>query len=135
MLDYILFNRETCNLFGKRAVSLGITPIFDYQDGSFTVTLSEDSDEKLLEQLEDYYDELLDLDRSLAEQQQDDSSENIHAAGINIQLKDGRYVYASVPPELLNKVMQSINSDELNTLVCAITEAVENPDETSLCQR
>ncbi len=31
--------------------------------------------------------------------------------------------------------MQSINADELNTLVCAITEAVEDPDERGLCQR
>ena len=135
MLDYILFNRKTCDLFGERAISLGITPVIDYQDDSFIVRLSEDSNEELLEQLEDYYDELLDTDRLLAEQQQDDTSDDIHAAGINIQLKDGRYVYASVSPELLNKVMQSINSEELNTLVCAITEAVENPDETSLCQR
>ncbi len=87
-----------------------------------------------LEKLEDYYDELVDMDRLLAEQQ-DDSSGNIHAAGINICLKDGRHVYASVSPDLLNKVMQSISTDELNTLVCAITEAVENPDESSLCQR
>ncbi|MBE9561029.1 MAG: hypothetical protein IMF15_09585 [Proteobacteria bacterium] len=91
-------------------------------------------DEVILEKLEDYYDELMDMDRSLAEQQ-DDSTDNIHAAGINIRLKDGRYVYASVSPELLNKVMQSISTDELNTLVCAITEAVEDPDENSLCQR
>jgi hypothetical protein len=32
-------------------------------------------------------------------------------------------------------VIQRISSDELNTLVCATTEAVEDPDERGPCQR
>jgi len=134
MLDYIFFNKKTCDLFELSAKSADIKTVVDCADNVFTVRLEEDLDEVLLEKLEDYYDELMDFDRTLAEQQ-DDSSDNIHAAGITIQLKDGRNVYASVSPELLNKVMKSISTDELNTLVCAITEAVENPDESSLCQR
>jgi hypothetical protein len=134
MLEYIFFNKKTCSLFEKSATSSGITPVVDCQDGYFSVRLAEDSDEDALEKLEEFYDELLDMDRLLAEQQTD-LSENINTAGITIQLKDGRNVYASVSPDLLNKVMQSISADELNTLVCAITEAVEDPDERGLCQR
>jgi hypothetical protein len=134
MLEYIFFNKKTCDLFGKFATSSEINPIIDYQEECFTVRLPEDLDEVTLEKLEDYYDELLDLDRDLTEQQED-PSKSIHAAGITIQLKNGRNVYANVSPELLNKVMQSISTDELNTLVSAITEAVEDPDESSLCQR
>lgn len=135
MLEYIFFNKETCNLFEKSAISSGLKPIIDCQEEYFTVRLAEDSDEDILEKLDDFYDELIDMDRELAEQQQDDLSESINTAGITIQLKDGRNVYASVSPDLLNKVMQSISADELNTLVCAITEAVEDPDERGLCQR
>jgi len=91
-------------------------------------------DEVILEKLENDYDKLMDIDRDLTEQQED-SANDIHAAGITIQLKDGRVVCASVAPELLQKVMQSISTDELNTIVCAITEAVEVPDERGLCQR
>lgn len=135
MLDYIFFNKETCYLFEKSAKSSGIKTIVDCADDGFTVRLPEDSDEVVLEKLEDYYDELMDMDRSLAETEQVDSAENFHSAGITIQLKDGRNVYAKVSPELLNRVLQSISTDELNTLVCAITEAVENPDVRGLCQR
>ena len=135
MLEYIFFNKKTCHLFEKSAISSGIKATISCEDECFMVRLPEDSDEVILEKLEDYYDELMDMDRALAEQEQDDLSENIHAAGISIQLKDGRNVYASVSPELLNKVMQCISSDELNTLVCAITEAVEDPDQRGLCQR
>jgi len=135
MLEYIFFNKETCNLFAKSATSSDLKPIIDCQDEYFTVRLAEDSDADILDKLDDFYDELLDMDRELAEQQQDDLSESINTAGITIRLKDGRNVYASVSPYLLNKVMQSISADELNTLVCAITEAVEDPDERGLCQR
>jgi hypothetical protein len=134
MLEYIFFNEKTCHLFEKSAISSEIKPVMDCAEGCFTVKLPEDLDEELLEKLEDYYDELMDIERTLAEQQ-DDCSHNIHAAGITVKLKDGRNVYANVSPDLLNKVMQSISTDELNTLVCAITEAVEDPDESSLCQR
>lgn len=134
MLEYIFFNKKTCHLFEKTAISAGIKPIINYADECFTVTIPEDLNEVILEKLEDDYDELMDIDRDLTEQQLD-STDDIHAAGITIKLKDGRVVCASVTPELLNKVMQSISADELNTLVCAITEAVENPDERGLCQR
>ena len=134
MLEYIFFNEKPCQLFKKAAISAEIKLIMDCADDCFMVKLPEDVDENLLQKLEDYYDELMDLDRSLAEQQADPADQK-SAAGITIQLKDGRNVYASVSPELLNKVMQSISTEELNTLVCAITEAVEDPDERSLCQR
>jgi hypothetical protein len=134
MLEFIFFNKKTCSLFEKFASSAGIKPIINAENECFTALLAEDSDEVILEKLEDYYDELMDMDRDLAEEQQD-SADDIHAAGITIQLNDGRNVYASVSPELLSKVMQSINAEELNTIVCAIVDAVENPDERSLCQR
>ena len=41
----------------------------------------------------------MDIDRDLTEQQLY-STDDIHAAGITTQLKDGRYVYASVSPHL-----------------------------------
>ena len=134
MLEFIFFNQKTCALFEKYASSLGIEPIIETEDESYIVRLSEESDEVILEQLEDYYDELLDMDRELAEEEQG-STDDINSAGISVQLKDGRTVYASVSPELINRVMQNISTEELNILVCAIVDAVENPDERSLCQR
>lgn len=139
MLEYIFFNKKTCELFIKSAISSGINAKSDYNDGYFTVRLDEDSDEDSLEKLEDYYDELMDLDKLLTEQQlaeqETDSSDSLHAAGITIQLKDGRNVYASISPELLNRVLRCISPEELNSIVNAITEVVENPDERGLCQR
>lgn len=138
MLEYIFFNRKTYDLFKKSAISSGINAETDCNEECFTVRLPEEMDEDVIEKLEDYYDELMDLDQMLTEQalsEQTDSSDTLHVAGITIQLKDGRNVYASIDPELLNRVLKNISPDELNILVSAITEAVENPDERSFCQR
>jgi hypothetical protein len=135
MLEYIFFTIQTYTSFLKAVTSSGITPVLVCEDEYFIVKLDEDAKEETLKTLEDYYDELMEMERLLAEKSQSDSTEDINAAGITIQLKDGRNVYASVSPELLNKVLYSITTDELNTLVCAITEAVEDPDERGLCQR
>ena len=134
MLEYIFFNKKTYKLFKKVAKSSGIKVQLHCEDEHFIARLPDDTDDEVIEKLEDYYDELMDLDRELLEQQES-KAEDIHTAGICIQLKDGRYVYARVEPDLLARIMRSISTDDLNTLVCAITEAVENPDERSLCQR
>jgi hypothetical protein len=69
MLDYIFFNRKTCHLFEISAKSADIKTLVDCADDCFTVRLPEDLDEVILEKLEDYYDELVDIDRTLSEQQ------------------------------------------------------------------
>ncbi len=138
MLEYIFFNQKTCELFFKSAISSGINVHSDYNDGYFTVRLDEDSNENSLENLENYYDELMDIDKLLTEsklaEEHSDSAQSQHAAGITIQLKDGRNVYASIRPELLNRVLKCISPEELNSIVNAITEVVETPDKGGLCQ-
>lgn len=61
------------------------------------------------------------------------------STGINIQPdKEFGIIFMFISGALLgllNSVMQSINADWLNTLVCTITEAVEDPDQRGLMQR
>jgi len=70
MLEYIFFNKQTCNLFAEAVISSGISPDISCEDEYFSVRLAEDSNEDTLESLEDYYDELMDMERTLAEQSQ-----------------------------------------------------------------
>lgn len=135
MLEYVFFNQQPCTAFTSHAKSKGIEVNIIEDDGSYIVTLSEDVDEILLDSLEQLYDELIDLDRDIEEQKLDDSTDNTHTAGITVELSNGSTVYANVSPLLLSKLLQCIDFTELNTLVEAIAQAVENRDERSLCQR
>ncbi len=135
MLEYVFFNKHPCNTFVSHTKSKGIEVKVNEDDGCFIVTLPEDVNEELLESLEQLYDELIDLDRDIEEQKLDNSPGNIHTAGITIGLKDGSTVYANISPLLLSKLLQCIDLNELNTLVDAVAQAVENKDIRSLCQR
>jgi hypothetical protein len=135
MLEYVFFNHHPCNTFVSHIENMGIDVSVSDDEGSFIVTLSEDIDEELLDALEQLYDELIDLDRDIEEQKLDDSTGSTHTAGITVNLKDGSTVYAGVSPLLLSKLLQCIDLQELNTLVDAIADAVENKDACSLCQR
>ena len=57
------------------------------------------------------------------------------SAGVVVNLKDGRSVYANVPGDLLQRIMQALSPKELGELVNAIVDAVENPDDGPLCKR
>ncbi len=134
MLEFIFFNQEPQQRFVDLAQEHGIEITLNREEESWIVQLPEDIDDKLVDLLEQHYDELMDLDQRLTEQH-DNSDDALHSAGITIQVKNGETVYARVPPELLNRVLQCISNEELNQIVNAIVEAVENPQPTRLCQK
>ena len=133
MLEFIFFNPEPQRRFLDLAQEHGVSCTVNNSDDCYLVCLSEDTDDALLEELEQQYDTLMSLDQSLVEQTGPQDEQ--HTAGITVELKDGRCVYANIEPELLVRVLRCISTEELNHIVNAITEAVENPDESSLCQR
>jgi hypothetical protein len=135
MLEYVFFNKHPCNTFVSLVNSKGIDVDVNDDDGSFIVLLPEDIEDELLESIEQAYDELIDLDRDIEEQKLDDSTGNTHTAGITVRLQDGSTVYANISPLLLSKLLQCLDFQELDTLVDAIAQAVENRDTRSLCQR
>ena len=135
MLEFVFFNREPFERFLDLAQSAGLKTSVNSDDDTLVVLLDEDIDDDILDALEEHYDALLDLDQSLVEQSQNGDEQELHSAGITIELKDGRNVYARVAPELLSRVLQCISNDELNSIVHAIAKAIEDPDERRLCQR
>ena len=134
MLEFIFFNQEPQQRFVDLTQEHGIEITLNREEESWIVQLPEDIDDKLVDLLEQRYDELMELDQRLTEQH-DNSDDALHSAGITIQLKNGDNVYARVPPDLLNRVLQCISNEELNLIVNAIVEAVESPQTTRLCQK
>jgi hypothetical protein len=61
-------------------------------------------------------------------------ADNYQKASLLITLNDGDTAYAHVDSDVLNRVLQTISKDELNQLICAIADAVENKDDRSYCQ-
>ena len=99
----------------------------------FTVSISDDCELDMIEKIEDYYDEMMDLNETLV------SAEEGHAeiknAGISVNLSDGSVVLADVNPNLIYKLSTALSPEEIMELVNAIADAVENPDTRPLCKR
>ena len=134
MLEFIFFHHNICKLFTDFTAARGIEYQTAEDDETITVSVSEDLDDDLIEQLEDEYDRLLDLSRDQTDSDEGESRKNYQKASLLITLNSGERSYAHVDVDVINRVLRTISTDELNRLIEAIADAVENPDDRSYCQ-
>ena len=127
MLEFIFFHHNISSLFTDFIAGLGIEYQVEDDSETITVSVSEDVDDELVEQIEDEYDRLLDLSRDQTDNEEGDSRQNYQKASLLITLKSGDISYAHVDTDIINRVLQTISTDELNRLIEAIADAVENP--------
>lgn len=136
MLEYVFFNEEPCARFQEFLVARGLQSDLEERDPERIIQVEESAvDDALADEIDRFYDEMFALDQALHESESPTSRENYHAAGVVVNLDDGRAVYAEVAPDLLSRVMSALEPQDLNDLVAAVVDAVENPDERSFCER
>ncbi len=136
MLEYVFFHQQPLDQFCEFLQNKGI--LFQLLDSSESLLLAieeQSIDDAMADLIDDYYDEMLDLDQSIYDQGMVEDGENYAAAGVVVNLMDGQSVYADVPGDLLRKIMDVLSPQELGDLVNAIADAVENPDQRALCKR
>ena len=135
MLEYVFFDRRPFDRFIGRVRALGLDPVCRQADEQLEVGLPDDLDDSLAEQLEAYYEEMMELNRQLHENAAGAGGTEHQAAGVVVRLQDGRAVYAQVDPGVLSRVMSVLTPAEFGAVVDAVVDAVERPDGRSLCQR
>ncbi|WP_428623991.1 hypothetical protein [Sedimenticola sp.] len=134
MLEYIFFDERPWQQFIAFLQQKGLQPQSAQEDQGFMVRLPDDTDDSLMDAIEAYYDEMLDMNEALFVEQAD-AADNVHAAGVSVNLSDGRSVQALVDPALLNRILDVLSTDELGQFINSIVDAVEHPDERSVCRR
>lgn len=134
MLEFIFFHHNICKLFTDFITGLGIEYQVENDDETITVSVSEDIEDELIDQIEDKYDRLLDLSRDQTDSEEGESRQNYQKASLLISLKNGEKSYAHVDVDIINRVLRTISTNELNQLIEAVTDAVEYPDDRSYCQ-
>lgn len=134
MLEYIFFDERPWRQFINFLEEKGLQPLSASEDQGFMVRLPDETDDSLMDDIEAYYDEMLDMNEALFVAQAD-AADHVHAAGVSVNLSDGRSVQALVDPALLNRILEVLSTDELGRFINSIVDAVENPDERSVCRR
>ena len=133
MLEYILFDEQSLKRFLAWLEQHAIPCEQRSDDMGLLVAIPDDLDDETTAAVETCYEKLLaDSEALLAEAGMGPEK---HAAALTIRLGDGRTVHAGVPPALLNRVLSAISVQELNQLVEAIVDSIENPDDRPFCQR
>lgn len=133
MLEYIFFHKQLLEQFLKQLEQLNIACETRDDAMGLVAALPEDIDDALMEQIDEIYEALLgDTEKLL---NTDDTASDKHAAAITLTLKNGEAVDAPIDPALLKRVLSVISYEELNELVEAIVDGVENPDRSPFCQR
>jgi hypothetical protein len=133
MLEYIFFEQRPWQDFVDYLQFLGLEVETARDDGGWLVYVSEDLDDDIDEKVEVRYEELLEESEFLAVEAEE--LEYLNSDGINVTLMDGRIVQAAVDPQLVDRLLDVVSTDELGEFVSAIAKAVENGEGQSLFQR
>ena len=135
MLEYLFFNQEIADKFiaflNKKSLDWEqhIDPMLD----SIVIKTSEDIDDILWDELDNYHEELAAEDQKMLEEDMDETETETNAAGIYIQLAGGKQTVAQVNPDVMNRMLGVISMDEFNTFIEKIVSSVENPDDSPIC--
>lgn len=133
MLEYVFFDAVPCHRFREFLALKGVEHQPPTGDEVLMIEIPENLNESLINEIESYYDDMMELGAEILSNQSGDGQ--INTAGLTVTLQDGRISYAVLDPALVNKMLDALSLDELNTVVSAIAEAVENPNDTPICKR
>lgn len=135
MIEYIFFHPKPCELFcqflNQHNIPYGNSTDETDIEG-LLVCLADDLEEEISDKIESYYDELLEMDEDLLVENPEDT---IDQAGLAVTLNNGESTFASINPDVLNRMLTVVTRDEVAGFIDAIVNAVEQPDERPLCKR
>ena len=137
MLEYLFFTQEIADKYiafleGK---NLAWEQKNDPMLGSIVIETSEDIEDDLWDELDDYHESLGIEDQQLLEAELADDETETNAAGIYIQLANGEQTVAQIDPEVMNRMLSVISMDEFNGFIETIVSSVENPDDAPICEK
>ncbi len=135
LLDYVLFHQIPFSKFVEYLNTAKIPMKTSHSDGVYTISISVDIDDEIADSIETRYDELLDMSRELLANETPQGKGNFSIATVVVDLASGETSNAHIRPDLLYRIMNVIDENELGEFVRAIAEAVENPDDRSFCQK
>ena len=141
MLDFIFFHETPLKKFqgfldGEEIAYENDTEFqASVEETGFTVSISDDYELDVIDKVEDYYDEMMDLNAQLISIEAEEDEGEIENAGISVNLADGSTVLADVDANLIYKLSAALTPEEILELINAIASAVENPDNRPLCKR
>ncbi|GAV20743.1 hypothetical protein MMIC_P1716 [Mariprofundus micogutta] len=133
MLEYVFFDPRPRDLFISQVHELGVEISLKQKGEELLVLLPDDLTDDINNQVENFFMATLDMSEELMAEAE--GVESFNVTGVEVKLKNGESVMASVDAMILGKVLSVLDFDELAQFVDAITQAVEEPDYRPICKR
>lgn len=135
-LEYLFFTQTIANQFiaALQDYHLHFEREIEPVQGAIVIKIAEGVDDAVWDSLDDLYDELSTADQMLIESGCE-HEENKTTAGIYLQLANGHQTIAQVDPDVINRMLTVITTEEMNTFVDTIVRSVETPDDSPICKR
>lgn len=137
MLEYLFFTQEIADKFIAylNNKNLAWEQKNDPMLGSIVIETPEDIEDDLWDELDDHHELLSEQDQKLLELELKDSDTETNAAGIYIQLANGKQTVAQIDAEVMNRMLSVISMDEFNEFIETIVSSVEKPDDAPICEK
>lgn len=133
MFEYMFFDHDLRQHFIAFAHGHGV-PCKITEDGmGLVAAVAEDIPEPVSDELDRYYDELLEQQAERVDQA--DGAATHQAAGVRVTLADGRTCMVKLDPDMANQLLSAFTLEEVQALVQAIARSVANPDDGPICRR
>ena len=139
-MEYVFFDKALASKFKRFCEQLNIRcqiqqSLTHTEDDEFTVLITEELSDEVTSKVEDRYSDMLFGEQ--AAKIEGNSSEGALAdgCGVQIQLQSGEFTNVAVDPEIMNKILSVLSTDELQRFLAQVAEDIENPKSSSICSR
>lgn len=130
MLEYLFFDEQIRSKFFDYLVAQGVAAGKSDEQG-YIVEVPEELDDALGDQIDLYYEQLLQETAELMEEGEDALEKNV--AGVTFQLANGDPCTVRLDPDMVARMLNCISMEELRDMVQLIANRIENPDNSPLC--
>lgn len=132
-MDYSFFDDALQARFTSKLDQLGIAWTVDVDPmGGTCVTTADDVDDEISDQVEEFYDALLDEQAQLAEKNEEWVKRRV--AGVQVSLPNGELRTIALDSQTSNRLLENFTAEEVQQLVQAIADALSRDYYGPLCK-
>lgn len=130
MIEYIFFDATLRDRFMSYAEQRHISGTAIEDNMGMVIAIPEEVSEVLLDELEEYYDQLQDEQAELSKE----AGDLKRLAGLRFNLPDGQSRMLPLQADMANRLMANFSLEEIQGLLDAVAYCTLNPNNEHLCK-
>ena len=139
-MEYLFFSEPLAQRFVGFCSEQGVDAKIEAEvsftgDDSFNVLLDDITSDALMEAVEEAYNALFFGEQAAQIEGTNQDGVLADACGVQVQLQSGQFTTVAIHPEIMNKLLNVLTVNELQSFLSQVAKDIENPKGGSICQR